>query len=191
MYIHTVTHLSRKRERFVEYLGPIVWCWAHKVGLSIHSPQLQASPPPPTFSGNTGRQWQKHNKMLLQWDRGCLSFLSMSPLLDIFTFLSHFPVSMPYFSSLAASRVGDPYFQEKELEKRINSLTLLGLANKLSRLYISGNAGLWDWHEMLEGPSSIYCLFLFCGSKQLWGSNGDCLSIVRVKADETTTVSSH
>lgn len=76
-------------------------------------------------------------------------------------------------------------------EKRINSLTLLDLVNKLSRLYISGNAGLLDWHEMLKGPSSIYCLFLFRGSKQLRPSNGDCLYIFRVKADETTTVSSH
>lgn len=174
-------------------LGRIVWCWAHKVGRCIHSPQPQASLPPPRFSGSTGRKWQRHNKIPLQWAYGCLSSitLSMSPLQDIFTFLSHFPVSMPYFSFLTASRVGDPYFQGKESEKRINSLTFLDLANKFSRLYISGNAGLWGGREMLEGPSSTYCLFLFCGSKQLRGSNGDRLYIFRVKADETTTVSSH
>lgn len=171
--------------------GSIVWCWAHKVGLCVHSPQLQASPPPPAFSGNTGRKWQRRNEMLLQWDRGCLSSISSMSHLGIFTFLSHFPVSIPHFSSpplLPGLEI--PISRERNQSRGLIPW-LLDLVNKLSRLYISGNAGLWDWHEMLEGPSSIYCLFLFHGSKQLWRSNGDCLYIFRVKVDETTTVSSH
>lgn len=136
----------------------------HRKAHAIHLPHLQLSficiGFPPRFLRKYWQGVERCNLMSL-WFLLYNHLIHAPNFYIFFIFLSYLPLSMLYFSSLTVSGIRDPYFKEKGLENRINSLSPLDYQMNFLDCTFQETEGLGASKKIPEGPSNTYYEFLF------------------------------